>query len=38
MQELFFYMFDVIMLYYISLPRRPDIYTVCTEVDRDRLS
>ena len=38
MKQLYFHMFDVIMLFYISLSSWPNINTLCTVVDRERLS
>jgi hypothetical protein len=36
MKQLYFYMFGVISLLYISLPIWPNINTLCTVVDREK--
>jgi hypothetical protein len=38
MKQLYFYMFNVVVLIYISLPSWPNINTSCTMVDRKRFS
>jgi hypothetical protein len=38
MEQLYFYVFDVIMLFHISLPSWPHISTLCTAVDHERFS
>ena len=38
MKQLYFYVFDVIMLFDICLPSWPNINTFCTKVDRESFS
>ena len=38
MRQLYLYMFDVIVLFFISLPGWPNINTLCTMVDCERFS
>ena len=38
MNQLFFYMLDVIIQFYIYLSSWPNINTLCTMVDRERFS